>query len=90
MAVLTWLVAGAAAAEIAPFQDAVLFEQAHGPVHGGDRYVLIEGGGATVQLLHVGMVVGVGQHARDHPALACHLQAAFDAEALNARFHQAP
>ena len=50
----------------------------------------IEGGGAAVQFLDVGMVGGFGQDPGDDPALSGHLQASFDAQALDARFHPIP
>ena len=61
MAVLGRLVARPAAAEVAALQDALLLEQAHRPVDGGDRDAGIDGGGAAMDLLHVGMVLGLGQ-----------------------------
>ena len=53
---LARLVARAAAAEIAAFQDALLLEQPDGAVDGGDGDACIERRGAAVQLLDVGMV----------------------------------
>mgnify|MGYP001149004326 CR=1 FL=1 len=59
VAVLAGLVAGAAAAEIAAFQDALLLQQPHGAVDGGDRDAGIQGGGATVQFFDIGVVGGL-------------------------------
>lgn len=87
VAVLGGFVAGAAAAEIPAFQDAALLQQAHGAVDGGNRDARIQLHRAAVQLLHVGVVVGVRQDARDHAALPRHLEAPFDAEAFDAAFH---
>src|ERR1700722_7208581 len=87
MTLLTGLVAGASAAEIAPFQDTLFLEQADGPVDGGNGYVLVEPGRASVQFLDIRVIVGIGQHACDDTALAGHFQAAFDTQALDARFH---
>ena len=42
LAVLGGFVAGAAAAEIAPLEDALLLEQADGAVDGGDRDAAVE------------------------------------------------
>ena len=53
------LVARAAVAEVVLLDDAGLFEQADRPVDGGDGYVRVDGGGAAVELLHVGMVVAL-------------------------------
>ena len=84
VAVLGRLVAGAAAAEIAPLQDALLLQQPHRAVDRGDRDARVQRAGAAIQFLDVGMVGGLGQHPRDDPALAGHLEASFDAQALDA------
>jgi hypothetical protein len=39
---------------------------------------------APMHLLHVGMVPGVGEHARDHAPLAGHAQALVGAQLLDA------
>ena len=51
-------VAGAAVAEIVALEDARFLEQANGAVDGGDRDAGIDRGGARVQRLDVGMVLG--------------------------------
>ncbi len=86
-AVLGRFVARAAAAEIAAFENAPLLEQAHGAIDRGDGDARVQGGGAAVELLDIGVVGGVREHAGDDPALAGHLQALGHAEALDARFH---
>ena len=45
----------------------------------------VDGVGAAVDLLDVGMVGGLGQDARDDAALPRHAQAEFGAELLDAR-----
>ena len=56
MAVLRRLVAGAATAEVAAFQDPLFLEQPHRSIDRGDRDARIEGCGAAVKFLHVGMI----------------------------------
>ena len=69
--------------------DPSFLEQPHGAVHRGDRDASVQRRGAPVQLLDIGMVGRVGEHARDDPALAGHLEAALHAQALDPAFHQA-
>jgi hypothetical protein len=85
MAAVGRVEAGAAAAEVTPLQDALLLQQAHRAVDGGDGDAGVQRHGAAVQLLHVRMVLGLGQHAGDKPALAGHLEPALDAKALDPR-----
>ena len=59
VAVLGRLVAGAAAAEVAALEDALLLQQAHRAIDRGDRDLRIECAGAAVQLLDVGMIGGL-------------------------------
>ena len=56
VAFFTGLIAGAAAAEIVPFQDAFLLEQADRAIDRRDGDVLIELGGAAVQFLDIRMI----------------------------------
>ena len=90
VAMLGRLVAGASAAEIPALEDPVLLEQTDRAVDGGDRDVRIEGSGAAVQFLDVGMVGRVRQDTGDDPPLSGHLEAPFDAQAFDARFHPIP
>ncbi len=79
-----FLVTGATVAEVVALDDPRLFEQAHGPIDGGDRNVRVHGVGAAVELFHVRMVVRVREHAGHHPALVGHAHALFDAEVFDA------
>ena len=79
MSVFGGFVTGTSAAEIAAFQDTVLLEQPHGAIDCGDRDAVIEGGGAAVEFLDIGVVGGIGQHSGDDTALAGHFQPSFDA-----------
>ena len=90
VAVFGRFVARAAAAEVAPFEDALLLQQTHRPVDGGDGDAGIERRGPAIQLLHVGMVGSLGQDAGDDATLPGHLEASFDAQALDAQFHRIP
>src|SRR5476651_209921 len=78
------------AAEVAAFQDALFLEQPHRPINGRDRDMLVQRGRAAVQLLHVRMIARFRKHPRDDPALAGHLQAPLDTQALDPRFHTVP
>ncbi len=63
------LVARAAVAEIVTIEDSRLLEQPHRPVHRRDRDARIDRRRPRVDLLDVGVILRVGQDARDHPAL---------------------
>ena len=78
------------ATEVAPLQNALLFEQPHRPVYRRDRDMLIERRRSPVQFLNIRMVIRIGQDPRNNPALAGHLQAPFDAKTLDPRFHAFP
>src|SRR6478672_11319843 len=69
------LVARAAIAELVPLEDARFLKQSDRPVHGRNRDVRVDGGGALVKRLDVGMVLAVAEHARDHLALLGNAQA---------------
>ena len=73
-------IAHAAAFELAPLEDARLLEQPHRPIDRGDRDVAVDHGGAPVQFLDVGVIIRIGKHARDDPALFGDAQSPFGAE----------
>ena len=50
-------------------------------------YGAIECDGAAIELLDIGMIRSLGQNGGDDAALPRHLQAFFDAQALDARDH---
>jgi hypothetical protein len=87
-AMLGGLVTRTATTEIAALENATLLEQTHRAIDRGNGNAAIQRGGATIQLLHVRMILGVGQNTGDHPALAGHLEPVLDADALDARFHR--
>ena len=60
-----------------------LLEQADGAVDGGDRDAGIDRGGARVQRLDVGMILGFAEHAGDDLALLGDAQALFGAQRLD-------
>jgi len=80
------LVARAAVAEIVALDDPGVLQEAHGPVNGRKRDARIAGARAPVDLLHVWMIVGVGQHAGDDAPLAGHAHAPIGAETLQPAF----
>ena len=51
------------------FKNARFLEQPNRSVNRGDRYAAVDRHGAYVQCLDVGMVLGLGQDARDDPPL---------------------
>src|SRR5262249_5004027 len=63
------LVARAAVAEIVAVEDACFLEQPHGAVHRRDRNAGVDRRGASIDLLDVGVILGLGQHPRDDSAL---------------------
>jgi len=78
-------VARAPIAEIMPLQDTGILEQLHRAIDRGDGDMRIDGGSALVELLGIGMVGRIRQHARDHAALLGHAQAFLGAEFFDAR-----
>ena len=76
----SWCASGAAVAEVVPVEDAGFLEQAHRAVDRGDRDLRIDRGGARVQRLDVGMILGLGQDPRDHAALLGDPEAPLGAE----------
>ena len=68
-----FLIARTAIAEIVAGKDIGLFKQPHGTIDRGDADPRIDRGGAAVDLLDIGMVGGVRQHARDDAPLLGHL-----------------
>src|SRR5271169_6865734 len=77
-----FLVAGAPVAEIVSSQNTGLFKQPHSPIHRSDTDARIDGRGSTVDLLDVGVIDGLLQHANHHPALFRHLPTLVKAELL--------
>src|SRR3712207_4330424 len=61
------LVPGSPIPEIEALDDALGLEELDGPVNRRKRDSVIDGGGATVELNHVWMVLGLGKDARDDP-----------------------
>src|SRR3546814_19916691 len=61
-------------------EDAGLLEQPHRAVDGRDRDARIDRRGALIDLLDIGMIVGVGEHARDDAALLGDAEALFVAQ----------
>ena len=74
------LVARAAIAEIVAVENAGFLEQANGAVHGRDRDTGIDLRRALIDLLDIGVVVRLGQHAGDDSALLSNAQALLVAE----------
>ena len=74
------LVAGPAAAEITAGEDALLLQQAHRAVDGGDGDPSVQGRGTPIEFLHIRMVFRFGQDAGDHAALPGHLETALDTQ----------
>src|ERR1043165_108401 len=80
------LVAGTTIAEIVPLEDACPFEQAHGPVDRGQRYARIARRGSAVDLLDVGVILGLGEYLGDGTPLTRHAHALLGAKALKPAF----
>src|SRR5215471_11758789 len=72
MRVGTRLVTRAAVTEIVPLDDAGIFEEAHGPIHGRNRDAIVNLGAAAIKLFDVWMVAGFCQYSGDHPTLLGH------------------
>ena len=83
-AMLGRLVAGAGAAEIVALEDALLLQQPDRAVDRGDGDMGVALMRAAVQFLDIRVVGAFGQDAGDQPALPGHLQAALDAQPLDA------
>ena len=90
MGILAGLVTRAAAAEIAPLQNAFFLQQPDRSVNGGDRDMAILLRCPPVKFLDIGMVARLRQHPGDNPALLGHFHAPFHTQALDARFHWLP
>src|SRR5690348_4934648 len=69
------LVARSAVAELVPLKDPRFLEQAHGPIDGCDRDIGIDCGSTCVERFHVGMILALAEHARNHLALLGDAQA---------------
>ena len=80
MALGRFFVARAAIAEIVPLDDAAFLEQAHRAVDRGDGDMRIDGVGATIEFLDIGMVGRLAEYTRDDPTLIGHPHVLFDAE----------
>src|SRR5690606_15850510 len=65
-------------------------EESDRPIDGRDRNTGIDLGRAPINLLDVGVVFGIRQHARDDAALLGHFQPPVDTQALEARDHVPP
>ena len=76
-------IAGAAIAKIVAIKDPSFFEQPYGSVNRGNRNPRIDCDRAFIQIVHIGVVLGLGQHPGDHPALIGNSQAAFGAECFD-------
>src|SRR5262245_42430473 len=80
------LVPGAAVAELMTLEDACALEQAHGAVDRRQRDARIPLARSPVDLLDVGMVLGLRQHSGDGAPLARHAHAALGAEPFEPAF----
>ena len=73
------LVAAAAGAEVVALEDAVGREQLDGAIDGRQRNAAIDGIGAPVDLLDIGMILGRRENAGDDAPLPRHSQPLFGA-----------
>src|SRR5580704_1173665 len=78
------LIARAPITKIVPRQYVSFFEQPHGAIDGGDADMRVDLSGPAIDLFDIRMIVRIGQHAGDDPALFGHLQTFFFAELLDA------
>lgn len=74
------LVTRAPVAEIVPFQNARFLEQPHCAVNGGDGDARVYGRCALVQMLDVGVILGIGNDLRYHAPLVGNPQAFFSTQ----------
>ena len=79
-------IARAAIAKIMPVQYARFFKQANRPIYGGNRDFGINGRRTAVKFLHIGVVIRIGNDARDDAPLIGYAQAPFVTERLNVNF----
>jgi hypothetical protein len=79
VAVLGWLIARPAAAEIAAFENSLLLQKPDGPIDRGDRDAGVQRAGTSIELLDIRMVGRLGENAGNDPTLPRHLEASFDA-----------
>src|SRR5436190_23655492 len=77
------LVTRATVAKLVPFKNAGLLEQAHRAIDRRDRNVGVNGCGARVERLYVGMVLAVTKHSRDDFALLGDAQPLVGAQLFN-------
>src|SRR5262245_15249762 len=80
------LVTGAAVTELMTLENARALEQAHGAIDRRQRDARIPLARAPVDLLDIGMVLGLRQHSGDGAPLARHAHAALGAEPLKPAF----
>src|SRR6267142_5390271 len=66
---------GTAVTEIVPFDDASILEQLHGAIDGRDRNAVVDRGAASIELLHVGVVISRSQRPGNDAALLRHAHA---------------
>ena len=59
-----------------------LLEEPHGAIDGGDADARIDLSGPAIDLLDIGMILGLRQHFGDGPPLARHAHATLGAETL--------
>ena len=69
MRFLRGFVTRATVAEFMTLENSGVLEQAHGAVDRGDRDLGVDRGGAFVERLDIGMIIGLAEHARDRAAL---------------------
>ncbi len=82
----SFFIARATIAEIVLGENPRFLEQPHGPVDRRYRNIGIDGDGPFMHLFHIGMILGVGQDARDDAALFGHFQATFGAQGFELGF----
>ena len=71
------LVAGAPVAEVVPVKDAGILEQTHRAIDRGDGDLRVDRRSALMQQLDVRMILAIGKHAGNDPALLGNPEAAF-------------
>ena len=76
-------IAGATVAEIMAVKDAGFFEQPNGSIDRGNGNARIDGGGAFMQPVDIGMVKAVRKHPRDDATLFGYPEAPLVAERFN-------
>ena len=69
-----------AGAEVVPRNDALAREQAHGPINRRERNARVDGVHTPIDLIHVRVIGGFGEHAGDHAPRCSHTQALLGAK----------